>query len=70
MRHRVLAVLGEAPTAAERLAEAARVPLAETLATLTGLELLGLARSHAGNRYSQPVPKPRRERSNRVERKR
>ncbi|MGH7572393.1 MAG: DNA-processing protein DprA, partial [Gemmatimonadota bacterium] len=60
-RDRVLAALGEAPTTAERLAEAARVPLAETLATLTGLELLGLARSHAGNRYSQPLTKPPRE---------
>ncbi|MGH7562921.1 MAG: DNA-processing protein DprA, partial [Gemmatimonadota bacterium] len=57
-RDRVLAALGEAPMTAERLAEAARVPLAEALATLTGLELLGLARSHAGNCYSQPVTEP------------
>ncbi|MGH7559117.1 MAG: DNA-processing protein DprA [Gemmatimonadota bacterium] len=67
-RDRLLAALGEAPTTAERLAEAARVPLAETLATLTALELLGLVRSHVGNRYSEPVPAPRRERLERAER--
>lgn len=57
-RERILAALGKAPATAERLAEAARVPLAETLATLTALELLGLVRGYPGNRYGEPVSEP------------
>ncbi len=60
-RDRILAALGEAPATAERLAEAARVPLAEALVALTGLELLGLARSYPGNLYSEPLEETARE---------
>lgn len=57
-RDRILATLGVAPAPAEQLARAARVPLAETLAALTELELLGQARSYPGNRYGEPVTEP------------
>ncbi len=57
-RLRLMSALGDAPAPAERLAAETRLTLAETLAVLTELELLGLARSHAGNRYSLPLVKP------------
>lgn len=54
-RLRLMGALGTAPEPAERLARETRLPLVETLALLTELELLGLARSHPGNRYSRPL---------------
>ena len=57
-RLRLMSALGKAPAPAERLARETRLTLAETLAVLTELELLGLARSHSGNRYSLPLVKP------------
>lgn len=54
-RLRLMGALGTAPEPAERLARETRLPLVETLALLTELELLGLARSHPGNRYSKPL---------------
>ncbi len=54
-RVRVMSALTEAPAPAERLARETRLTLGETLAVLTELELLGLVRSHAGNRYSLPL---------------
>lgn len=60
-RSRVRTVLGKAPLPAERLAEAARLPLVEALAALTELELLGLARAHPGNHYSLPPVPPRKQ---------
>jgi DNA processing protein len=54
-RQRLIGALCEVPAPAERLARETLLTLAETLAILTELELLGLARSHAGNRYSLPL---------------
>ena len=54
-RQRLMSALGEVPAPAERLAKETRLTLAETLAVLTELELLGLARSHPGHRYSLPL---------------
>jgi DNA processing protein len=57
-RLRLMSALTDAPAPAERLAKETRLTLAETLAVLTELELLGLARSHTGHRYSLPLVRP------------
>lgn len=57
-RQRLMRALGKAPASAEGLARETRLTLAETLAALTELELLGLARSHPGHRYSLPLLEP------------
>lgn len=53
-------LLGDAPETAEALAARLAVPLPVVLATLTELELTGLARVHPGGRFSRP-PVRRRE---------
>jgi DNA processing protein len=57
-RQRLMSALDKAPASAEGLARETRLTLAETLAALTELELLGLARSHPGHRYSLPLVEP------------
>ncbi|MFN2383752.1 MAG: DNA-processing protein DprA [Gemmatimonadota bacterium] len=56
---RVAAALSAAPASAEELARAAGVPMAAALAALTELELLDLARAHAGQRFSRREPRDR-----------
>jgi DNA processing protein len=60
-RGRVRAALGERPLAAEALAASLGLPLGVVLAALTELEIQGLARVCAGQRFALPIapePKP------------
>jgi DNA processing protein len=52
---RLLAALGETPQPAEVLAAKVRAPLPAVLAELTELEILGIVRTHPGQRFG-PVP--------------
>ena len=52
----VLAALTDTPQAVAQLEEAAGLPAGQLLGALTELELLGLARSHQGKRYSRRSP--------------
>ena len=49
----VLAALTDTPQAVAQLEEAAGLPAGQLLGALTELELLGLAQSHQGKRYSR-----------------
>lgn len=55
-RRRLLDAIGERPEPAEALAARIRAPVPIVLATLTELELMGLVRSHAGQRYGRTGP--------------
>ncbi len=61
LRRRLRAALGKAPRAPEALAEELGEPLGLVLATLTELELLGLARACPGQRYALPPPPEKKE---------
>ena len=52
----VLAALTDTPQAVAQLEEAAGLPAGQLLGALTELEVLGLARSHQGKRYSRRSP--------------
>ena len=52
----VLAALTDTPQAVAQLEEAAGLPAGQLLGALTELELLGLAQSHQGKRYSRRSP--------------
>jgi DNA processing protein len=62
-RRRVRAALGKEPVTPESLAAALGRPLEVVLATLTELELLGLALAWPGQRYALPPPPEKDERS-------
>src|SRR5699024_4323755 len=52
----VLAALTDTPQAVAQLEEAAGLPAGQLLGALTELEVLGLAQSHQGKRYSRRPP--------------
>ena len=54
----VLAALTDTPQAVAQLEEAAGLPAGQLLGALTELELLGLAQSHQGKRYSRRFSSP------------
>jgi DNA processing protein len=63
LRRRLLDALGETPLPAETLAMRIAAPMPDVLAELTQLELSGLVRAHAGQRYGRPERRPQQHRS-------